>query len=1145
VWLILVGLVGAAFTYVSRALAEKHSVMGIGARVELAFPELDNHLINFLQFSDDRTGDPFKEAYVKRGGPELSRAKLRNMKNRKAHMRANTALVIAVFMMAVPVAFTGKAWAVAVWRLVNPFSDVQPISQTHILEVTPGDSTALLGSPLVLNCRIAGKRGHKVHLDLKPADDDKTVYSIGNIRGRGEEDFFYGIAKVTTHLKYRFRAGDSPFPEWHTIKARAPLAMTSVHLAIKPPVYTKGDTRTFEGMSDEVFIPRGSDVTVTVKCNSALKSATVLCKEKKPVALAETGQKNTWRGTVTVEAGDSLMFEATDAYDDELANAVNYTLVADRPPVISILAPKGRIMLPPGTAPNIEFAVVDDYGLAGITVERVVAGSAREAGGKVVKTWKIAGDRDFTGIWSGENRKSSGTDVMAFRIRARDNCPYEQHVSRSASILFDPVDMSNADKIQNSFSRKADVALGRAIDLQKENIRKTKQYRNVLDLTGADQWQELAGTQTQIRKLTRTILTNPVRPLGNLTESVKNAYMNEMAIVIAELGRVPKVEAPEKPRLVASSLNMEEKILRCLTYADLASAQARIQQKVSMLTGLLRALIKGESDVVKRTTAFAENQAEVSETLVDKQDDLADDLSEFVNACRTDAAYVRENEPNLAAAFERASARCAETKIRDDMMMASERLECNEANNALTHENSALAKLKAVRNALNAVKSAEEKEKREEMLEVLDAANARISKIRALHQRALETMETVKANENMDTKELDMMEEEYEELRQITKEALLEVPTDLHIYQELNCANDIVEDVISVFEEIEQAEDSENDLQEGAVHEKAYSKDDSLAYLELLEQAEGRLDMFEKWLMDEPDTTKVTVEAMDQEEMPDEGAALGALQTEAEDLIGDLLEESQDPEDQDLADDSAVNRAVGDMPGLGWAVMEGDVTTFAAKGKSGNARPDHKEQDGRSNIGRQGMSGGETAAGSGTIQEGDDNIEARRTQDPTQSGQVDVDGEADTRASGGGKQATGRADDVGDGLGGTQRMDSTMGGSREGMEALMVKVERMYEQASMKNVRAPSLKLAAHHIRQATDAIADARPIDQVNELKRKAVAALRRARTELGAGSTAALDSGSASSMLDDVVEGGADEAPPQYRDLVNKYYTALNETI
>ena len=84
------------------------------------------------------------------------------------------------------------------------------------------------------------------------------------------------------------------------------------------------------------------------------------------------------------------------------------------------------------------------------------------------------------------------------------------------------------------------------------------------------------------------------------------------------------------------------------------------------------------------------------------------------------------------------------------------------------------------------------------------------------------------------------------------------------------------------------------------------------------------------------------------------------------------------------------------------------------------------------------MSTGETAAGSGTISEGDKNIEERRTEDPTQSGQIDLDGEADTKATGGGKLGTGKADDKGM-SGGVERMDSNEQGSNEGMAALMAR----------------------------------------------------------------------------------------------------------
>jgi hypothetical protein len=221
--------------------------------------------------------------------------------------------------------------------------------------------------------------------------------------------------------------------------------------------------------------------------------------------------------------------------------------------------------------------------------------------------------------------------------------------------------------------------------------------------------------------------------------------------------------------------------------------------------------------------------------------------------------------------------------------------------------------------------------------------------------------------------------------------------------------------------------------------------------------------------------------------------------------------------------------------------MEGDIAGFAAQGKSGNQTPDHKEQDGRSNVGRQGMSNGETAAGSGTIGEGDKNIEARRTQDPTQSGKVDLSGEADTKATGGGKLGTGKADGKGMG-GGTERMDSKEAGSDDGMAALMARqADALYAKASMKNIRVDSLKNAAHQLQQSAEAIAKG-DIGQMREFRKMAISSLTTAQAKLSAGPSRAMEAKSATGVLDDVVESGPDQAPPKYREKVSEYYKALN---
>jgi len=297
----------------------------------------------------------------------------------------------------------------------------------------------------------------------------------------------------------------------------------------------------------------------------------------------------------------------------------------------------------------------------------------------------------------------------------------------------------------------------------------------------------------------------------------------------------------------------------------------------------------------------------------------------------------------------------------------------------------------------------------------------------------------------------------------------------------------------------------------------------------------------EMWLAEKADDIKVTEETFDQEELG--FMALSALPTELEDLVGDLIEEQEEAAAE--ADDGAMNFGMPDVA-PGWEVMEGETTTFAAQGKSGNQAPDHKEQDGRSNVGRQGMSSGETAAGAGTIGEGDPNIEKRMTTDPLQSGQVQADGEADENATGGGKLGSGAADDVGQaGTGSERRMDSTAQGSLKGLEALMAKTQALHVKASLLNLRTESLGAAAHHMRQANDAIAAGLPISQIREFQNQATAALRRAQAELDAGLGGVLDGDRQTQFLENAVDGGAEEAPANYRDLVAEYYKSLSDTL
>ena len=510
-------------------------------------------------------------------------------------------------------------------------------------------------------------------------------------------------------------------------------------------------------------------------------------------------------------------------------------------------------------------------------------------------------------------------------------------------------------------------------------------------------------------------------------------------------------------------------------------------------------------------------------------------MAAFLTACKDEAAQSAQTDAALGETINKMMAKAGELKIRNDMVLAAERLDQNLPVEAVPIQERAVASLKSIQEMLDSVKLKQEAGKRNAMADAVKQAQEKLAKLEALNQKMKEAMEQVKGQKNKDDKATDEMDEAFKEMQKNTKEALLQVPTDLHIFTDLNVSNDLVEDVFSVFQEVEQDKASEKETPD-KVTEMGFAKEDEL--LAQMGEASKRLDAVETWLGDKQDDLKITTEAHDKAEMPQSGIAQAELAAAAQDLISDLLKEDQKV--QDKSQDSATNHAMPDFAS-GNQVMEGDIASFGAQGKSGNQTPNHKEQDGRSNVGRQGMSTGETAAGSGTIGEGDKNIEARRTEDPTQSGKIDLAGKADTKATGGGKLGTGKADGMGMG-GGAERMDSKEAGSNEGMAALMARqADALYAKASLKNIRVDSLKDAAHELHQSADAVAKGN-IEQMREFRKQAVTSLTRAEAQLTAGPSGAMEAKGSTGALDNVVESGPDQAPPKYREKVSEYYKALN---
>lgn len=119
-----------------------------------------------------------------------------------------------------------------------------------------------------------------------------------------------------------------------------------------------------------------------------------------------------------------------------------------------------------------------------------------------------------------------------------------------------------------------------------------------------------------------------------------------------------------------------------------------------------------------------------------------------------------------------------------------------------------------------------------------------------------------------------------------------------------------------------------------------------------LDLAKNLSQDMEMWLPDTPDRLRWELEQP--EEIPD--VPMAELPDELEDLIGDLLESEENLLSQ--AEDLTSSWA-DSLSSAGWAVMDGPISNFSAKGKTGNVLPNINEITGRSGEGRTGPTSGE------------------------------------------------------------------------------------------------------------------------------------------------------------------------------------------
>jgi len=168
-------------------------------------------------------------------------------------------------------------------------------------------------------------------------------------------------------------------------------------------------------------------------------------------------------------------------------------------------------------------------------------------------------------------------------------------------------------------------------------------------------------------------------------------------------------------------------------------------------------------------------------------------------------------------------------------------------------------------------------------------------------------------------------------------------------------------------------------------------------WIELAKELKQDLQM---WLMNKPDTVQWNVA----NPLEDYDVPMPDIPAELQDMIGDLIQTEQEMDE--AADNIMTGGWIDNMSTAGWAVADGPISNWSAKGKTGNMLPGNQELTGRSGEGRTGKSSGQFVEGKYRGLEGR-KIPPRLSDERMQKGVVKEEKHRPTGGSTGGGKITG------------------------------------------------------------------------------------------------------------------------------------------
>ena len=229
----------------------RRSLAATARRVELAFPELESHLINIVQFAgrDGVEADPFREAAIAQSAAAVADFPFDQAATRESRWRRfalcmqtprdllESLLVFAgVVGLALLLHATVPAWASSTRRVLHPFTFVPSVGSVKIVKVDPGDAEVLIGSGLQITAEIDNPAHKPLPATLYVRQAGKPESPLTMLADETNGKFVAALSQVLAPLQYRLQVGDTQTRLYNVTVYEKP-TVVEVEAAYEFPAY--------------------------------------------------------------------------------------------------------------------------------------------------------------------------------------------------------------------------------------------------------------------------------------------------------------------------------------------------------------------------------------------------------------------------------------------------------------------------------------------------------------------------------------------------------------------------------------------------------------------------------------------------------------------------------------------------------------------------------------------------------------------------------------------------------------------------------------------------------------------------------------------------------------------------------------------